>query len=134
MIIRKVPVALVTSGLVVAMLIATSGTAFSSNVGGNGSPRTKNLKGGIQVRPTARVYVTVRVPTLVQETHKQDQGMDKQAGQRPRTNRKQLGTQHVLLHRAHLAVINYPYCHSATLPCRTKALCLSGTSGFPIVN
>jgi hypothetical protein len=28
------------------MLVATSGTAFSSNVGGNGSPPIKNLKGG----------------------------------------------------------------------------------------
>jgi hypothetical protein len=52
MIMQKFPAALITSGVVVAMLVATSGIivsaeiAFASNVGGNGNPPIKTLKGG----------------------------------------------------------------------------------------
>jgi hypothetical protein len=51
MMMRTIPVALVTSGAVIVMLVATSGIIFSaqtasaSNVGGNGNPPIKNLKG-----------------------------------------------------------------------------------------
>jgi hypothetical protein len=50
---QKIPVASVISGVVLAMLVATSGVivsaqiASASNVGGNGSPPIKNLKGGV---------------------------------------------------------------------------------------
>ena len=49
---QKLNIALVTSGVVVAMLVATAGIiapiqiASASNVGGNGNPPTKTLKGG----------------------------------------------------------------------------------------
>ena len=49
---QKIPVAVISSAVVVAMLVATSGiivssqNALASNVGGNGNPPTKMLKGG----------------------------------------------------------------------------------------
>jgi hypothetical protein len=49
---QKLNIAFVTSGVVVAMLVATAGIiasiqiASASNVGGNGNPPTKTLKGG----------------------------------------------------------------------------------------
>jgi hypothetical protein len=49
---QKIKIASVTCGVVLAMLVATTGIivsaqiASASNVGGNGNPPTKTLKGG----------------------------------------------------------------------------------------
>ena len=104
-----------TSGIIVSSQIAfgnAGGTSpGTSNVGGNGMPATQPLKGGGSGPANGQgVCYGQGADTLVPGQPSGNTQIPNQ-GRTADMNSTLLGTQTVLLHQAHLAVVNNRHCY-----------------------